>query len=62
MTALHAWRFATIASLLLLLASPALSQVSVTVFGGYAVSEGIDNDSDRRSCKRQIGRDVRHRR
>ena len=31
-------------TLLLLLAPPALAQVSATAFGGYAVSEGIDND------------------
>ncbi len=34
--------FATIA-FSVLLASPALAQISVTAFGGYAVSEGIDN-------------------
>ena len=53
MTALHALRFATIAVMLLLLAPPALSQVSATVFGGYAVSEGIDNvtTGDRASVK-----------
>ena len=52
MIALHALRFATIA-VMLLLASPALSQVSATVFGGYAVSEGIDNETtgDRASVK-----------
>jgi len=32
-------------TLLLLLASPAVAQVSVTAFGGYAVSEGIENDT-----------------
>ena len=30
---------------LIVLAPPAFAQVSVTVFGGYAVSEGIDNDT-----------------
>lgn len=53
MIALHALRFATIAVMLMLLAPPALSQASVTVFGGYAVSEGIENDTtgDRASVK-----------
>ena len=32
---------ALLALLLMLLAPPALSQVSVTAFGGYAVSDGI---------------------
>ena len=45
MIALHALRFAAIVGQLLLLAPPALSQVSVTVFGGYAVSEGIENET-----------------
>ncbi|HKO66713.1 MAG TPA: outer membrane beta-barrel protein [Burkholderiaceae bacterium] len=45
MIALRALRFATIAAMLMLLSSPALSQVSVTAFGGYAVSEGIENDT-----------------
>lgn len=45
MMALPAVRFATIAVMLMLLASPALSQVSATLFGGYAVSEGIDNQT-----------------
>ena len=40
--------FATIA-FSLLLASPALAQVSVTAFGGYAVSEGIDGTSGQRA-------------
>lgn len=34
-----------IIALLMLIAPPALGQVSVTAFGGYAVSEGIDNDT-----------------
>ena len=34
-----------LAALLMLLAPSALSQVSATVFGGYAVSEGIENDT-----------------
>jgi hypothetical protein len=38
-------RFSAAFALLILLAPPALAQVSVTVFGGYAVSEGIDNDT-----------------
>ena len=29
----------------MLLAPPALAQISVSVFGGYAVSEGIENDT-----------------
>ena len=36
---------AGLALLLMLLAPPALSQVSVTAFGGYAVSEGIENET-----------------
>ncbi|MEO8187800.1 MAG: outer membrane beta-barrel protein [Burkholderiaceae bacterium] len=32
-------------ALLMLSAPPALAQVSATVFGGYAVSEGIDNNT-----------------
>lgn len=36
-------RFPVITAFLILLASPALAQVSATVFGGYSVSEGIDN-------------------
>ena len=36
-------RFPAIVMVLSLLASPALAQVSITAFGGYAVSEGIDN-------------------
>lgn len=53
MTALHILRFATITVMVLLPASPALSQVSATVFGGYAVSEGIENETtgDRASVK-----------
>lgn len=31
-------------ALLLVLATPAIAQVSFTAFGGYAVSEGIEND------------------
>lgn len=38
-------RFSAAFALLILLAQPALAQVSVTIFGGYAVSEGIDNDT-----------------
>ena len=38
-------RFPATVALLMLLASSALAQVSFTVFGGYAVSEGIDNDT-----------------
>lgn len=44
MTALQALRFPTVVALLMLLAAPAPAQVSVSFFGGYAVSEGIDND------------------
>ena len=36
-------RFPVTFVFLILLAPPALAQVSVTVFGGYSVSEGIDN-------------------
>ena len=36
-------RFSAMTALMLLLTEPALAQVSVTAFGGYAVSEGIDN-------------------
>jgi hypothetical protein len=38
-------RLPAICAFLILLAPPALAQVSVTAFGGYAVSEGIDNDT-----------------
>lgn len=38
------FRFPATIAALFLLASPAVAQVSVTAFGGYAVSEGIDND------------------
>ena len=37
-------RFPATIALWILLAPPALAQVSVTAFGGYAVSEGIEND------------------
>lgn len=36
-------RLPAIIAFLILLAPPALAQVSVTAFGGYSVSEGIDN-------------------
>ena len=42
---MHALRFPAIVALLMLLAPPALAQISVSVFGGYAVSEGIENDT-----------------
>ena len=42
---MNALRFPATFAFLILLAPPALAQVSVTVFGGYAVSEGIDNDT-----------------
>ena len=42
---MNALRFSATLALLILLAPSALAQVSVTVFGGYAVSEGIDNDT-----------------
>ena len=45
MMALNALRFPAIVALLLLLAPPALAQISVSAFGGYAVSEGIENDT-----------------
>lgn len=38
-------RFPATIAVLFLLASPAVAQVSATAFGGYAVSEGIDNDT-----------------
>ncbi len=38
-------RFPATIVVLFLLASPAVAQVSATAFGGYAVSEGIDNDT-----------------
>ena len=38
-------RFPATIAFLTLLASPALAQVSVSVFGGYSVSEGIENDT-----------------
>lgn len=38
-------RFAATIAVLFLLASPAVAQVGATAFGGYAVSEGIDNDT-----------------
>jgi len=38
-------RFPATIAVLFLLASPADAQVSATAFGGYAVSEGIDNDT-----------------
>ncbi len=38
-------RFPSIFAFLILLAPPALAQVSLTAFGGYSVSEGIDNDT-----------------
>ena len=44
-----------IALLLSTCAIPAFGQVSVTLFGGYAVSEGIDNTT-RAPGKRSIGR------
>ena len=37
-------RYAAASALSCLLACPAVAQVSLTAFGGYAVSEGIDND------------------
>ncbi len=40
---MNALRFGATLALLTLLAPSALAQVSVTAFGGYAVSEGIDN-------------------
>lgn len=42
--AMSVLRFPAIVVFLLLLAPPALAQVSVTGFGGYAVSEGFEND------------------
>ena len=38
-------RFPAAIALWILLAQPALAQVSITAFGGYAVSEGIQNDA-----------------
>lgn len=38
-------RFPATIAVFFLLASPAVAQVSATAFGGYAVSEGIDNDT-----------------
>ena len=38
-------RFPATIALFFLLVSPAAAQVSITAFGGYAVSEGIDNDT-----------------
>ena len=40
---MNALRFGATLALLMLLAPSAPAQVSVTAFGGYAVSEGIDN-------------------
>jgi hypothetical protein len=45
MIALNPTRFAAGCVMLVLLAPPAISQVGVTAFGGYAVSEGIENDA-----------------
>ena len=38
-------RFPAVLALSFLIAPPALAQVSATAFGGYALSEGIDNDT-----------------
>ncbi len=43
--AMNALRPSVAITLLFLLAPPAVAQVSVTAFGGYTVSEGIDNDT-----------------
>jgi len=40
---MNALRFGATLALLILLAPSAFAQVSLTAFGGYAVSEGIDN-------------------
>lgn len=45
MIALNVLRFSAVIASLMLLAPSALGQVSLTVFGGYAVSEGIENDT-----------------
>lgn len=42
---MNALRSAAMAALLSLTAPPAFAQISATAFGGYAVSEGIDNDT-----------------
>ena len=56
MIAHHALRLPAIVALLMLLAPPALAQISVSVFGGYAVSEGIENDTsgERASVKSAV--------
>jgi len=43
--AMSNFRFALAIALLTLLTPPAFAQASATVFGGYTVSEGIDNDT-----------------
>ena len=45
MIALHTLRFAAGCLLLVLFAPSAMSQVSATAFGGYAVSEGFENEA-----------------
>lgn len=48
-------RFFAAIALLVLLAPPALAQVSATVFGGYSVSEGIDNDASGKRARVKSG-------
>ena len=46
---------AALALLLMLLTPPALAQFSATAFGGYAISEGIDNDTTGERAKVKSG-------